>query len=361
MSLQDGFSPMGSSDIHPVLYGTQITMRNAADTITKPCYLHSTATNYPPITKNDFRHDIIENGDLIRLVHQNTSGILVSGLNPCPISRTCREVACVKKDRFDCQKQHLNAKLCIVTIYGIDLWRDITNRQDVGNVLLPFQSHIRLTNLYSGKVLKMTKNRLPSWGNKQMEVVTDVRSLDVELESTWIVEEYKNPDRRIWEPMTVIMKYFELQWRMFNPPNGYSCRVHPSYSSPLWWPFGLAKPVPYWKNFVTGESTLLVPNLIVYFVATITILIYLIVWIFYITRRSYCIFDIDKATWIRISTGTYLIIGSYITNYIPWFFYSSSSVTFHSYLLAIVFKLMAFGYCLGHFYRYSTQYVTITL
>nr|CAG4642305.1 EOG090X015P [Evadne anonyx] len=385
-SLEGGLSSILRGQPLEVVHGSQITMRHTYGT---PCWLHSHADNYPVkyadkrgsshqqqvtcypvkdannwwLVKRPERDDLlvtppldkIKHGDIVQLVH----GITMNNLNThnvaAPMSATKQEVSCYVDHNVSMPAQ--------------DLWRlVIVNRQEVGDVWHALSSLVRFVHVNTSAALAVSGRSLPDWGNHQLEVVADVMTeqeytiFNVEehrytknSEKTTREYELLNSDFVPLEPvkMTFMEKFIELQIRMIFISNE-NVQNHIYTSSPWEW-LTLTRGIAYWVDSKSNAQVHLLGNVFIWYSATIALMAYFALLIFYMLRQRRQCYDIHSDEWTQFRTTGEIILLGYVFHFVPYFFVDHT-LFLHHYLPALVFQLMLTASLVEHLF-YLTRLV----
>ncbi|XP_076270481.1 protein O-mannosyltransferase rt isoform X1 [Rhynchophorus ferrugineus] len=337
-SLEGGLASITKGQPLLVAHGSQITLRH---THGRTCWLHSHNAVYPikypdkrgsshqqqvtcysfkdvnnwwivkRPTKNDLvveqPVDAIKHGDIIQLVHGITSRALNSHDVAAPMSPQCQEVTCYIDYNISMPAQNL--------------WKvDILNKDQIGDTWQTIQSQIRLIHVDSNTALKFTGRQLPDWGYHQHEVAAD-RVIHQD-DTVWNVEEHrytKSEDQRERErelvtaemiptaatSLTFWEKFFELHYKMMFASTE-SVQNHMYSSQPLEWPL-MSRGIAYWVSSTSNAQIHLLGNIAIWYLATLGLLVYSVLLVFYLLRRQRNIFDLDEENWTKFQ----LIVLSY--------------------------------------------------
>ncbi|XP_060653028.1 protein O-mannosyltransferase 1 [Drosophila nasuta] len=376
-SLDGGLASITQGQPLAVVHGSQITLRH---THGRTCWLHSHAAVYPVrykdqrgsshqqqvtcysfkdvnnwwIVKKPDRDDLvvgekpvaIRHGDIIQLVHGITSRGLNSHDVAAPMTPQCQEVSCY----IDYE----------IKMEGELLWRvEILNRQTEGNRWHAIKSEIRLIHVSTGAALRFSGRQLPNWGFNQHEVVADREQNH--QDAIWNVEEHrytKTQDQRERErqllsaemiptkrtKLTFWAKLLELQTKMFW--HAKQVQSHMYSSQPYEWPL-LDKGIAYWLDAKSNAQIYLLGNVLIWYTASIGLLIYSALLVFYAIRRRRLCFDLTGSEWQRfLIAGDTFYVG-YLVHYLPYFFVDRT-LFLHNYLPAFVFKILLLCYVVEH-------------
>ncbi|KAF5281576.1 hypothetical protein FQA39_LY05111 [Lamprigera yunnana] len=378
-SLEGGLASITKGQPLIVAHGSQITLRH---THGRTCWLHSHTHVYPiryadkrgsshqqQVTCYSFKDvnnwwivkrpnkndlvveqpvDAIKHGDIVQLVHGLTSRALNSHDVAAPMSPQCQEVSCYIDYNVSMSAQNL--------------WRvEILNKEQ-GDTWHTIQSLIRLIHVDSHQALKFSGRQLPDWGFHQHEVVAD-RIINQD-DTIWNVEEHrytKSEDQKDRErdmisaemiPTTATTlsfwdKFFELQYKMLFSGTE-SVQNHMYSSEPLEWPL-MSRGIAYWVANNSNAQIHLLGNIIIWYSATISLLLYNSLLVFYLVRRRRLLYDLDEKHWEQFRFLGETFLTGYLFHYLPYFFVERT-LFLHHYLGAFCFKVFLMAGLIEHIY-----------
>jgi dolichyl-phosphate-mannose-protein mannosyltransferase len=135
----------------------------------------------PDYFSEEKKVEMVNDGDLIRLLHKSTSTNLHSHNIPAPISKKENEVSCYGNDSFGDQN---------------DVWRIEIIKGSWGttpNRIRSLSTKFRLRHYTNGCLLRSHSVNLPQWGFKQAEVVCQKTRIDnSSANNMWNVELHVN-------------------------------------------------------------------------------------------------------------------------------------------------------------------------
>jgi dolichyl-phosphate-mannose-protein mannosyltransferase len=315
-------------------------------------------------------HDPVRNRDLVELVHINTSKILNSHDVAAPLTPTHQEVA-----------GYVNYSAQFVPHLE---WRlEVTGVPDGSPVFHEKgKLKLKLVHEHSKQALACTGKRLPEWAFQQYEVVTekDVSSTaavwlldDVILPSpsnatAWAEEERlirekaQNPgtesaksedeDDDSEETLNFFEKYIELQVHMATAHGNLG--EHQFGATPHSWPL-MGKLLPYWLDEKSNAQVTLIGNPVMWWVASVGIVVFLAVTAVHLLRRRREIFDLPHAEFHQWWTSGIVLLVGWLAHYIPYFILSRV-LFLHHYLPAVPFKLMLLAAVCEHFYIWLKRF-----
>ncbi|XP_026757022.2 protein O-mannosyltransferase 1 isoform X1 [Galleria mellonella] len=379
-SLQGGLASITRGQPLHVAHGSQITLRH---THGRTCWLHSHAHVYPvrytdqrgsshqqQVTCYSFKDvnnwwivkrpeqpslavarppDAIRHGDIVQLLHGITSRALNSHDVAAPASPQSQEVSCYIDYNVSMPAQNL--------------WRvDIVNRDSEDATWDSIRSMVRLIHVDSGSALRFSGRQLPAWGFHQHEVVAD--KVITHQDSIWNVEEHrytKAEDRRERErelvsaemiptavtQLTFWEKFAELQYKMIahapDAPHG-----HMFASEPPEWPL-LVRSIAYWLSPNSNAQIHLIGNLITWYAATLSVLLYSVLLAVYAIRRRRACADLPIRAIQQFYDAGYIFFLGYWLHYLPYYF-MDRTLFLHHYLPAYIFKILLLSYVIDHIY-----------
>ncbi|KAL1124105.1 hypothetical protein AAG570_001875, partial [Ranatra chinensis] len=369
-SLEGGLASITRGQPLEVAHGSQITLRH---THGRACWLHSHPQVYPirypdnrgsshqqQVTCYTFKDvnnwwivkrpeqtnlvvshpiDAIHHGDVIQLVHGMTSRALNSHDVSAPMSPHNQEVSCYIDYNVSMPAQNL--------------WKvHIENREQVGNTWHTIESMVRLIHVNSSQALKFSGRHLPEWGFNQFEIVTD--KVVQQDDTVWNVEEHrytKSEDEKEREremvnaemiPLrpTILSfwsKLLELQYKMLFPSQD-NVQNHMYSSEPLEWPL-MTRGIAYWVSAHHNGQVHLLGNIIVWYVGTFSLVLYVVLFIIYMLRRRRKCYDLTPVEWNHFVTIGEVLFAGFLFHFIPYFFVDRT-LFLHHYLPAFTFKVL---------------------
>lgn len=90
-------------------------------------------------------------------------------------------------------------------------------------------------------------------------------------------------------------------------------------------------------------------NIGIWYLATLGLLIYSTLLVFYLLRRQRNIFDLDQEDWTKFQLIGEIFLFGYLCHYLPYFFVERT-LFLHHYLSAFMFKTLLFAATLEHLY-----------
>lgn len=163
-------------------------------------------------------------------------------------------------------------------------------------------------------------------------------------------------------------KFFELQYKMLFSGTE-SVQNHMYSSEPLEWPL-MSRGIAYWvasnsnvniyifeifyfinkTNFIKFQAQIhLLGNLVIWYSATISLLIYCSFLVFYLLRRRRLCFDLDEENWVKFRFLGEVFLAGYLFHYLPYFFVERT-LFLHHYLPAFCFKVLLMTGLIEHLY-----------
>lgn len=330
------------------------------------CYHHKDANNDWFIYPNRFEPDIdpeaeprmVNNGDVIRLLHAQTGRNLHSHAISAPVTKSDWEVSCYGNLTVGDSKDHWQVE--VVDDAG---FRD---RSKVRTLTTAF----RLKHTDLGCYLRAGNVNLPQWGFKQIEVTCVKQNNPRDKYTQWNIESHWNDKRKLYSCILLLA--------ITNPlPNSVPPSDPGAYRSPFFRDFihlnvammtsnnalvpdpdkqdDLASKFWQWPILHVGlrmcswdDNTVkyfLLGNPFVYWGSTASIAIFATMTLWYLVRwqRGYNDFknvkDLDQIHY----SGVYAVLGWFL-HYFP--FILMGRVTYvHHYYPALWFAILTFGFC----------------
>uniref|UniRef100_A0A182V2U2 Protein O-mannosyltransferase 1 n=1 Tax=Anopheles merus TaxID=30066 RepID=A0A182V2U2_ANOME len=376
-SLEGGLASITKGQPLRVQHGSQITLKHTHGRV---CWLHSHTHVYPIKYKDgrgsshqqqvtcygfkdvnnwwivkrpnkdslmvDDEPDYIEHGDVIQLVHGVTSRALNSHDVASPMSPLCQEVSCYIDYNIS-----MPANL---------LWRvELLNGKESKSKWHAITSQVRLVHVNTTAALKYTGEQLPDWGYNQFEVAADRRQQTID--TIWNVEEHRytqHKDKKDvlnkllatemipTEPTKLSFwnKFSELQLKMLLHAD--KLESHMYSSEPHEWPL-MDKGIAYWIDGDSNAQVHLLGNLVIWYSATMAIVLYVAFLVFYLIRRRREIYDLEPVEWDRFRLGGEIFLAGYLIHYLPYFF-MERTLFLYNYLPALLFKVMLLCFVVDH-------------
>ncbi|KAI9323997.1 Dolichyl-phosphate-mannose-protein mannosyltransferase-domain-containing protein [Obelidium mucronatum] len=287
----------------------------------------------------------VKNGDVIRLIHNESGRNLHSHKTPAPMSKKENEVSAYGNVTFGDE----NDLWIVETVDDISLWR----KPQTVNALT---TRILLRHFKTKCLLRYTGETLPQWGFKQNEVACQRRNPDPkDVANMWNVEGHTNPKlpsgtssgfgRRFWKD------FADLNVAMWNSNNAMTPDPDKEpdglTSHPWQWPMmSLGLRICGWdddhvKFFLLGNPVLWVGSTISLGVFVILFLVYVVRW------QRKCEDWKNLAEWDNfVFAGKVGFLGWFL-HYIPFFI--MGRVTYlHHYFPALYFALINFAFVVDH-------------
>ena len=140
-------------------------------------------------------------------------------------------------------------------------------------------------------------------------------------------------------------KFTEFQFKMLIT-NQKNAQNYNSAGDPAEWPF-LTRGIAYYITKDSSNQAHLMGNILVWYTASLCLLLYSCLLVFYLLRRRRLCYDIDEAEVQRFCTAGEVLLTGYLLHFLPSFFYDRT-LFLHHYLPAYLFKLMLAGYFVTH-------------
>lgn len=383
-TLEGGLETITKNQAGVIAYGSQITLRS---THSKQCWLHSHAELYPIkypdgrgssaqqqvtcysfkdinnwwIVKHPENDDLftsfppkyVKNGDVIHLVHGTTGRGLSSHDVAAPLNPQLMEVSGYIDHNVSMDAQ-LGWRIEIINADATNLWKAI-------------DSQVRLIHVNQSAAIKVSGEILPEWGFNQFEIGTD-RMINTQ-ESIFNVEEH-NQNITLPEGMTedaaknilatqentaavltempFFDKFWEIQMRMLKA-NVEIIQDHAFASRPTDWPI-MKRGVAYWMDATSNKQIFCMGNPFIWWCASISLFIYIGLFIFYLLRRRRLVYDLSPDEWNGYMIVCYLMVGGYFINFLPFFPMERTLFT-HHYLTSLLFKLILIPILADHMHQ----------
>ena len=220
---------------------------------------------------------------------------------------------------------------------------------------------MRLVHVNSSQALRYTGKAYPDWGFNQAEVATD-RNIN-QADTVWNVEEHRytkndkdksaietelSQHELIPESKTALSfweKFTEVQFKMLLTTQE-NVKNHNFASDPLEWPF-LTRGIAYYIAKDSNNQVHLMGNIMVWYTASLGVLVYSALLVFYLLRRQRKCFDISESEFRIFCRAGETLLAGYLLHYLPYFFYDRTLFV-HHYLPAYLFKIMLTAFVCTH-------------
>ncbi|XP_058834523.1 protein O-mannosyltransferase 1-like [Topomyia yanbarensis] len=389
-SLEGGLASITKGQPLRIQHGSQITLKHTHGRV---CWLHSHAHVYPikykdgrgsshqqQVTCYGFKDvnnwwivkrpgkeniaiedepDYIEHGDVVQLVHGVTSRALNSHDVASPMTPLSQEVSCYIDYNIS-----MPANL---------LWKvQIINAKDSNNKWNAITSQVRLVHVDTSAALKYTGEQLGDWGFNQFEIAADKRQFTID--TIWNVEEHRytqDKDKKdvLAKLLTTEMipteptrlsfweKFSELQLKMLF--HAEKLEGHMYSSEPFEWPL-MDKGIAYWVDGASNAQIHLLGNLVTWYSATLAIVAYVGLLVFYLIRRRRQFFDLEDDEWQKFRFGGEIFLAGYFIHYLPYFF-MERTLFLYNYLPALVYKILLLCFVLEHVQLMIKKFIRVQL
>ncbi|KAJ8961246.1 hypothetical protein NQ318_008929 [Aromia moschata] len=130
--------------------------------------------------------------------------------------------------------------------------------------------------------------------------------------------------------------------------NTDSVQNHMYSSEPLEWPL-MSRGIAYWVSSSSNAQIHLLGNIVIWYSATLGLVFYSTLLIFYLLRRRRQCYDLDEKNWDQFKVIGQVFLTGYLFHYLPYFFIERT-LFLHHYLPALVFKTLLLAATLEHVY-----------
>ncbi|CDH50297.1 glycosyltransferase family 39 protein [Lichtheimia corymbifera JMRC:FSU:9682] len=219
-----------------------------------------------------------------------------------------------------------------------DWWR-VEIVDDPKERLETLRTRFRLVHMLQSCALFSHEVQLPDWGFGQQEVTCMQQSK--KPKTMWMIEETRNDllpdDTRMVNYLVPGFwgKFIELHKVMWKVNEGLT-QSHPYQSRPSAWPM-LRRGISFWAN--QGRHIYFLGNPIVYWMTTVAVFNFLILWAFFQVRAKLGYTDDYKGrrAFFEQSAGFYLM--AWALHYLP-FYLMNRQLFLHHYLPALYFAIL---------------------
>ncbi|CAO3633580.1 unnamed protein product [Cunninghamella echinulata] len=296
--------------------------------------------------KEEENIQFVKDGDIIRLLHASTGRNLHSHDINAPITTGQWEVSGYGSDTVGDEKDHW--KIEIVD----DITRPTNNKDHVRSLTTRF----RLRHVQQDCLLMANNVILPQWGFKQVEVVCDKRNRVDDPHTWWNIEEHYN-DHLPSAPKNAYRSHFlndfwHLNVAMWTSNNALIPDPDKNdilSSEPIEWPLAqVGLRMCGWND--DQIKFYLLGNPIVWWSSFLSVILFVVMTLFYIIRMQRKIYDLTNAQWDHFFfVGKTLFLGWFL-HYIPFFI--MGRVTYlHHYFPALYFSVFLVPFLMDHFTR----------
>lgn len=144
--------------------------------------------------------------------------------------------------------------------------------------------------------------------------------------------------------LTFLEKFWELQQKMLFSSS--QVETHMYSSEPLEWPL-LSTGIAYWLDAKSNKQIHLLGNILIWYTATLSVMAYFILFVFYLLRRRRLCYDIEDKEWQRFLHAGHIYFMGYLMHYLPYFF-KDSVMFLHHYLPAFLYKTQLLCFVIDH-------------
>ncbi|KAJ3229487.1 Protein O-mannosyltransferase 2 [Chytriomyces hyalinus] len=287
----------------------------------------------------------IKNGDVVRLVHEQTKKNLHSHKFPGPMTKKENEVSCHGNET-----NGDDTDLWVIEVVDdVTAWRKPTTIKSLTTRFL-------IRNQKSNCLLRYTGEVLPDWGFKQNEVVCQRRNPDTrDVANMWNIENHWNDKlphgsssqygRRFWKD------FADLNVAMWNSNNALTPDPDKEpdglTSHPWQWPFvSLGLRICGWED--THVKFFLLGHPILWIGSSLSLILFAVFYVVYIIRwQRKCTDWSNLAEWNNFVFAGKIGFMGWFLHYIPFFI--MGRVTYlHHYFPALYFALINFAFMIDH-------------
>lgn len=178
--------------------------------------------------------------------------------------------------------------------------------------------------------------------------------------------------------LTFWEKFFELQYKMIFAGTE-SVQNHMYSSEPLEWPL-MSRGIAYWVATNSNVRTIsnlkkiillyvyvhfqaqvhLLGNIVIWYSASISLMVYCALLIFYLLRRRRLCYDLSEENWQKFQQIGEIFLTGYLFHFIPYFFVERT-LFLHHYLPAFVFKTLLMAAVIEHIYTLLKGFIKLRM
>ncbi|KAJ1027675.1 hypothetical protein NDA16_002014 [Ustilago loliicola] len=290
-----------------------------------------------PIPDDNAQARLVQNKDVVRLLHINTASYLLTHDVASPLMATNEEFTTTPANdtsRYD------------DTLFELFLDEDGPNKS-----LKSKASWFRLVHKNTRVCMWTHAQALPDWAFNQQEVNGNKNAMDKTC--LWYVDELtpspESPDyqerlkplppRKVVK-MNFLKKWLELQLQMLQQNAGLT-QSHPYATGPINWPF-LLQGISFWTQDQGQHQIYMIGNLVSWWGTILSISIFVGVIAADLLARRRGIYPIPSAVRNRLHNSTGFFVVAWACHYIP-FFLMSRQLFIHHYLPAHVCACLVAG------------------
>ncbi|KAF9979690.1 Protein O-mannosyltransferase 2 [Mortierella antarctica] len=313
------------------------------------CYHHKDSNNHWIVKRiqsqsQDYESvQTVRDGDVIRLVHEQTKRNLHSHRIKAPVTSAQWEVSGYGNE----QVGDINDEWIVEVV-------DEHSSHPKNGILRSLTTSFRLRHNVLGCLLTAENVNLPQWGFRQIEVTCDQRNRTASSHSIWNVEQHWNEKLPAGGEAEYRSKFWRDFWHLNVAMMTSNNALIPDpdkedvlASNPSQWPFlAVGLRMCGWGDDLV--KFYLLGNPIVWWGSTLSLLGFGLMLCFYIVRRQRKFQDISPLEWDQFQYVGKILVGGWFLHYMP--FCVMGRVTYlHHYFPALYFSLLLFSFMLDHF------------
>ncbi|CAO3570638.1 unnamed protein product [Mortierella alpina] len=312
------------------------------------CYHHKDSNNHWIVKRiqsqsQDYGNvQTVRDGDVIRLVHEQTKRNLHSHRIKAPVTSAQWEVSGYGNEEVG----DINDEWTVEVV-------DEHSSHPKDGVLRSLTTSFRLRHNVLGCLLTAENVNLPQWGFRQIEVTCDQRNRTTSPHSIWNVEQHWNDKLPAGGEAEYRSKFWRDFWHLNVAMMTSNNALIPDpdkedvlASNPSQWPFlAVGLRMCGWGDDLV--KFYLLGNPIVWWGSTLSLLGFGLTLCFYIVRRQRKFQDISPMEWDHFQYVGKILVGGWFLHYMP--FCVMGRVTYlHHYFPALYFSLLLFSFMLDH-------------
>ncbi|KAG0202701.1 Protein O-mannosyltransferase 2 [Mortierella sp. GBA30] len=313
------------------------------------CYHHKDSNNHWLIKRiqsdsQDYEDiQTVRDGDVVRLVHEQTKRNLHSHRIKAPVTTAQWEVSGYGSEEVG----DVNDEWTVEVV-------DEQSSHPQNGILRSLTTRFRLRHRMLGCLLTAENVNLPQWGFRQIEVTCDQRNRTTSPHSIWNVEQHWNDKLPAGGEAEYRSKFWKDFWHLNVAMMTSNNALIPDpdkedvlASTPSQWPFlAVGLRMCGWGDDLV--KFYLLGNPVVWWGSALSLLVFGLTLGFYIVRRQRKFQDVSPMEWEQFQHTGKILVGGWFLHYMP--FCVMGRVTYlHHYFPALYFSLLLFSFMVDHF------------
>ncbi len=288
---------------------------------------------------------MLKNGDVIRLVHDQTKRNIHSHNVAAPVTKENLEVSAYGDDKSGDDNDHWVVEVVDDIVHG---------KVAKGGPVRSLTTRMRFRHKNIGCYLRAANAVLPQWGWKQVEVSCDKENNPKDQHTWWNIENHWNDklppgdDKTYKSPF--LRDFIHLNVAMMTSNNALipdADKEDILASKPFDWPFlwnGLR--MNSWDD--NSIKFYLLGNPVIWFTSSLSLAVFAGTWLWYMMRRQRRIQDLSPNDWAHFLYVGKLAAFGWILHYLP-FLVMARVCYLHHYLPILYFAVLMLVHLMDHF------------